>query len=660
MENKELASGTTLQSGKYTIERVLGAGGFGITYYARHNTLGNHVAIKEFFISGYCIRNTVRKSVSLQGIDSAVYDKYLQKFIEEAQILAQLDQPNIVKVIDIFQENNTAYIVMPFVEGQTLQQSVEQKGRLDYETAVNYIAQLSEAVDYIHQRNILHRDIKPDNVIITPENKAILIDFGSAREFIQDKTQNLTSIYTQGYAPLEQYSANSRKGSYSDIYSLGATFYFALTGQKPMDATTRMMETMPEPKALIPSIPDEANRTIMKAMSLKPEDRQQRIDEFMGDLLNVETPKTNKIKPVITTNIVTAKHKNKNVLLIIMAIIAIVLIGAGGYYGIKQWQYYQQELSDYNNVISANNITDCDNYLNIYPEGKHQTEVKNLRNQLQQKQEQEEQARIAQEHERQRIAQEDEQRRQQEVQERITQQEEQNQQQGSNNSSDVFNSDKNNLQVKKIVFSDNNSYYVTTSGNDILRRTIEQNRINMMKQFFNNFVSDSPEGWNAAKRNIEAKNVTNCDRGSSFSLQANHYYQNNDVISFVYEHWTDICYAHPDYGKVSLTFDKNSGNLININNLILDRQSLMRLAEKYFRAKNNIFPISPQANINDKDIFMFENDKFRLPNNPTNFEFTNKGLKFFYDDVEVSSHAAGPPEFTIPYSELKGIIDYVN
>jgi len=303
---KELACGATLQSGKYTIERVIGAGGFGITYYARHNGLGHYFAIKEFFISAYCMRNSVQKTVMLQGIDPAVYDKYRQKFIEEAQILARLDHQNIVKVTDIFQENNTAYIVMPFIEGQTLQQLVTQKGRLDYDTAVNYIAQLSEAVDYIHQRDILHRDIKPDNIIITPADKAILIDFGSAREFIHDKTQQHTSIFTQGYAPLEQYSTSSKKGSYSDIYSLGATFYFALTGQKPMDAATRTMESMPEPKAFVPSIPYEANRTILKAMSLKTENRQQRIGEFMDDLLNTEK------NPTRSTEQIRDKHQKKS------------------------------------------------------------------------------------------------------------------------------------------------------------------------------------------------------------------------------------------------------------------------------------------------------------------------------------------------------------
>jgi predicted Ser/Thr protein kinase len=234
-------------------------------------------------------------------MDERTYEKYRQKFIDEAQTLARLNHPNVVKVVDTFAENNTAYIVMPFVDGLTLQQMVTQRGRLDYETTVNYIAQLTDAVDYIHRQNILHRDIKPDNIIITPHDKAILIDFGSAREFINDTTQSHTAILTPGYAPVEQYSSISRKGSYSDIYSLGAVFYFALTGKKPMDANARMLEKMPEPQALIPDIPTEANRTIMKAMQLKPEDRHQTVQAFMNDLLNVEkTPKPPKIpKPVV-------------------------------------------------------------------------------------------------------------------------------------------------------------------------------------------------------------------------------------------------------------------------------------------------------------------------------------------------------------------------
>jgi len=328
----ELAKGTLLQTDKYTIEGVIGSGGFGITYRARHNVLGHQYAVKEFFINGYCVRNILRKTVVLQGIDETIFDNYRKKFIEEAQILAALDHPNIVKVVDIFQENNTAYIVMPLLQGQTLQQLVEREGRLQYEVAVNYIAQLSEAVDYIHQKNILHRDIKPDNVVILPDNRAILIDFGSAREFIQNKTQAQTSILTAGYAPLEQYSTISKKGSYTDIYSLGATFYFALTGEKPMDATARTTETMPEPQELAPDIPDEANRTILKAMELRPNMRHQQVTDFMADLLN----KSYKAKAETTTTVASKAYKrgysvsknlkNIGIVLLFMLVIGFVAV----------------------------------------------------------------------------------------------------------------------------------------------------------------------------------------------------------------------------------------------------------------------------------------------------------------------------------------------
>ena len=282
---RELPAGTPLANGKYMIESVLGVGGFGITYKAKHATLNQYFAIKEFFINGYCVRNSQHLTIELQGMDANTYLNYRNKFVEEAQTLTKFDHPNIVKVTDIFDENGTSYIAMLFVKGKTLQQKVEQEGILKHDIALNLISQIAEATGYIHKQAILHRDIKPDNIMITPENRAVLIDFGAAREFIHDQTQGHTSILTQGYAPIEQYTSSAPKDAYSDIYALGAVYYFCVTGVRPMDAANRFMEEMKEPKTLNPELSDSTNKIIMKAMQLQHQNRHQNIEEFMKELL---------------------------------------------------------------------------------------------------------------------------------------------------------------------------------------------------------------------------------------------------------------------------------------------------------------------------------------------------------------------------------------
>ena len=327
---KELAPGTTLHNGKYTIEKVIGEGGFGITYIAIQSGLDRAVCIKEFFLAGKCVRNTQAKTIHLQGVKEETFEKYRQAFVKEAKMLASLKHPSIVEVIDIFDENNTSYMVMPFIEGQSLQSVVDKQGTLSYPEAVNYLAQITNAVGYIHEKNILHRDIKPDNVMITADYKAILIDFGSAREFEHDKTQSHTSMLTHGYAPVEQYTTSSRKGAYTDIYAIGATFYFVLTGKAPLEAAARMNEQMPEPKELNPEVPDEANRTILKAMQIKAENRHQSVEEFMDDLRNVK-PSTLVDETIGGGTTVVVKKNNNAAIFGIVAVLIVALL-AGGFF----------------------------------------------------------------------------------------------------------------------------------------------------------------------------------------------------------------------------------------------------------------------------------------------------------------------------------------
>jgi len=328
----ELQPSTKLCNGKYLIERKIGEGGFSITYKAMQSNLNRMVCIKEYFLAGKCLRNMQSKTVHLQGINETLFEKYRQAFVKEAKTITSLKHPNIIEVIDVFDENNTSYMVMTFVEGQDLQTIVETQGRLSYPDAVNYIAQIASAVGYIHEKHILHRDIKPQNVMITPDYKAILIDFGAAREFEQDKTQRHTTILTHGYAPIEQYSANSRKGAYTDIYAIGATLYFALTGQPPLEAAVRMTEKMPEPKELNPEIPEEANHAILKAMQIKAENRYQNVQEFMDDLCGIIPSKL--IDEAIGGDIVV-KNESKGLLVgIVITAIALLL---GGWF-IYNWK----------------------------------------------------------------------------------------------------------------------------------------------------------------------------------------------------------------------------------------------------------------------------------------------------------------------------------
>lgn len=313
----ELLPGTTLCGGKYIIEKKIGAGGFGITYIAKHATLGKKYAIKEFFLSGYNVRNNKTNHISLQGIEEKDFTKIKQRFIEEARTLASLNNDAVVKVIDIFDENGTSYMVMPFVEGVTLQSMVEKDGPMDYDIAVNYIVRICDALSYIHSKDILHRDVTPDNIIVTPDQKTVLIDFGSARKFVNDKTQRHTTILKQGYAPLEQYSATSRKGAYTDLYSLGGVLYYILTGVRPIDATERTMESIKDPIELNPKIPKQINAVIMKAMAMDSSERYQSAIELEEDILSGNFPKETKKTAIKRNSFVPNLSKAKELVLIL-------------------------------------------------------------------------------------------------------------------------------------------------------------------------------------------------------------------------------------------------------------------------------------------------------------------------------------------------------
>jgi serine/threonine protein kinase len=293
----ELQPNTKLQNGKITILKKIGQGGFGITYLAEHGLYGK-IAVKEFFLSTankYCTR--LGNKVATGGnMNSADFHKFKQDFINEAKILHQLrDIPNVVNVHDYFEENNTVYFYMDYIEGESLKSLVEKKGKLPLNTAIAYIQEVGNALTAVHEKSILHRDIKPDNIIINTRNNAILIDFGIARDFVEGETKTHTNMATKGYAPPEQFVQKAKRGAYTDVFSLGGTLYFCLTGQRPQTSSEISLDGFLTPKDLNKAIPNNINNAILKAIKPNPKERFQNIEAFLGEILGrniIEEEKT--------------------------------------------------------------------------------------------------------------------------------------------------------------------------------------------------------------------------------------------------------------------------------------------------------------------------------------------------------------------------------
>ena len=233
-----LKVGTFLQGGKYKIEKVLGQGGFGITYLATQELLDRKVCIKEFFFKDYCNRSATGCVSSSTIGNENIVERFLTKFLKEARTISRIEHPNIIRILDIFKENGTAYYVMEYIEGGSLADRISKYGALQEFEAVNYVKQVASALECIHQHNINHLDVKPANIMIRKtDNKAILIDFGVSKQYDEQGGQTSTTPVgiSHGYAPMEQYTADGVKtfSPQTDIYSLGATLYNLLTAIQP-------------------------------------------------------------------------------------------------------------------------------------------------------------------------------------------------------------------------------------------------------------------------------------------------------------------------------------------------------------------------------------------------------------------------------------------
>lgn len=290
-EAAALQSGATLQDGKYRIVQILGQGGFGITYEAEQVALNRRVAIKEFFMKEYCERDGSTSHVTLGTSGSKdLVSKFRAKFVREAQMIAAFNHPHIIKIYDVFEENGTAYYVMEFLEGGSLSTKVQQEGPMPVEQAKAYIREVGQALSYIHQRNCLHFDVKPSNIMLDTDGRAVLIDFGVSKHY--DKAGQQTSStpvgISKGYAPLEQYQQTeiSSFTPATDIYALGATLYYLLTGTVPPGASEINEDGLPSS----PAIPEQIFKAIDTAMQPRRKSRPQSVADFFKLLDGVVDP----------------------------------------------------------------------------------------------------------------------------------------------------------------------------------------------------------------------------------------------------------------------------------------------------------------------------------------------------------------------------------
>lgn len=274
---------------RYKIEEVIGAGGFGITYRAWDPLLQSYVAIKEYYPSGIATRSADSSKVCVPvGQEQREYHRGRIRFLKEAQDVARFQsEPNIVSIYDYLEENDTAYMVMEYLHGCTLKQYIrEHGGRLDTDHILHICLSVLDALAVVHKAGMIHRDISPENIFICEDLTVKLIDFGAAKQVYLDGEQTMSVVLKPGYAPPEQYAKKDKQGPWTDIYALGATLYFAATGEKPEESFGRVLEDTIKPVCEVnPEIPRAMSQVIMRAMSVKIEDRYQTVEAMREALL---------------------------------------------------------------------------------------------------------------------------------------------------------------------------------------------------------------------------------------------------------------------------------------------------------------------------------------------------------------------------------------
>jgi len=293
----------TVINNKYLLGKALGEGGFGITYLAWDTEAAIKVAIKEYYPSSYVTRVPKSNQVIINAKNNLhASNRGLKRFIDEAKTLAKIKNlAGIVTVRDFFSANGTAYIVMEFLDGVSLKKHMSRKGKLCFNEVVFLLRPVIDSLAQVHTLGLIHRDISPDNILITKNNEVKLIDFGAAKQSNFDG-KSLSIVLKQGFAPEEQYRTHGEQGPWTDIYALGVTIYYCITGKMPPESIQRMYkDTLVRPIELGAEITEAQERALMKSLAVYSKSRYQDCIQFINALYGNYRPSVNAIPDRIAT-----------------------------------------------------------------------------------------------------------------------------------------------------------------------------------------------------------------------------------------------------------------------------------------------------------------------------------------------------------------------
>ena len=325
----------------YEIVRVLGQGGFGITYLGYHHALDKPVAIKEYLPDGLAVRDATDSVVPKAASMAKDFEWGLDRFLEEARTLAQFSHPNLIRVEHFFRANGTAYIVMEYAEGETLAELLGRRQTLSKDELWRIMDPLLDGLEALHVRRFMHRDIKPANIIIRDDGAPVLIDFGAARQAVGSKSQTLTAIVTPRFAPLEQYSSDGNQGPWTDIYAMSAVAYKVITGKLPPDPTQRMPKDpyVSASELAADQTPEAFLKAIDWALAVFGDDRPQNIGQWRealegGEVMEEPAPKERVAAPKRPE---PKKEKAKSRTGLYWGVVVVLLVAIGGAASYYNW-----------------------------------------------------------------------------------------------------------------------------------------------------------------------------------------------------------------------------------------------------------------------------------------------------------------------------------